>query len=133
MRLLPEVLGDHQASHVDRGLPVLVHAAHHELGTVDVVEGAPALGRASLEGLQGLIVVVGRHEVIEHGTVGNLAGEFHHLHSSCTDVDGDVLGPALLIHVVEFDAVEVHVFAVEGDVLVVKKRANDGHDFLHDS
>ena len=50
VRLLTEVLGDHQAGAVERGLAVAVDAAHDELRAVDVVDRAPGLGRAARQG-----------------------------------------------------------------------------------
>ena len=49
VRLLAEVLGDHQAGAVQRGLAIAVDAAHDELRAVDVGEPPTALGGATLE------------------------------------------------------------------------------------
>jgi hypothetical protein len=103
-------------------------AAHDELGAVDLVDRATGLGGAALERRDRVVVVGGRDEVVEHRTVGDLAGELHHLHAGGADVDGHVLRPTLLVHVVELDAVEVGEHAVEGDGLVGEQRAHHGHD-----
>ncbi len=65
-----------------------------------------------------LVVVDRRDKVVEDDSVSDLPGELHHLHTGCSDVDGHVLGPALLVDVVELDAVEMDELAVVGDVLV---------------
>ena len=131
MWLLAEVLGDHQAGHVKCGLAVLVHAAHHELGPVDVFPLAAGLVGALGECLDGGLVVVGGDQVVQHHAVGDLAGEFHHLHAGGTEVDRHVLRAALLVHVVEFHTVELHELAVHGDGLVREQAAHRGDDLAH--
>ena len=81
--------------------------------------------------LHGPVVVGGRDQVVEHGAVGDLAGQLHHLHAGGADVDRDVLGPALLVHVVELDPVEVHELAVEGDGLVGQQGPHRLDDLAH--
>ena len=82
------------------------------------------LGRAPLPGAPARVRLYdGRHQVVEHHPVGDLTGQLHHLHAGGADVDGHVLGPALLVHVVELDPVEVDELAVEGDRLVGQQRA----------
>src|SRR3989475_6790891 len=58
--------------------------------------------------MQKSLVVGRRHEVVQQHAVGDLAGQLHHLHAGRTDHDRHALAPALLVHVVEFDPVEVH-------------------------
>ncbi len=36
--LLTQILSDHHAGHVERGLTIFVNAAHHQLRSIDVVE-----------------------------------------------------------------------------------------------
>ena len=127
----PEVLGDEQAGSVEGGLAIGIQRAHDELGPVDVVQAAARPRRTPLEMVQGAGVVVGGDEVVEDDAVGDLAGQLHHLHAGGTDVDRHVLGSPLLVDVVELDAVEVDVGAVEGDGLVVQQGAHDGDDLAH--
>ena len=81
MRLLAEVLRDHQPGAVEGRLPVAVDAAHDELRAVDVVDRAAGPRRAALQRLERLGVVGRVDEVVEHDAVGDLAGQLHHLHA----------------------------------------------------
>ena len=73
MGLLAQILGDEQTGAVEGGLAVVVDRANHELGPIDVVDGAADLVGPDGQMLQGLPVVVGRHQVVEHHPVGDLA------------------------------------------------------------
>ena len=118
VRLLAEVLGDHHAGRVESLGTAVSHRTNNQLRSVEVVDTAAGPGRADLEVVHGLAVVLRRDQVVEYHPVGNLAGQLHHLHAGGSDVDGHVLGPALLVDVVQLHPVEVHEVTVEGDRLV---------------
>ena len=75
--------------------------------------------------LQGPVVVGGGDQVVEQHAVGDAPGQLHHLHPGRPDVDGHVLGAALLVHVVQLHAVEVHELAVVGHGLVGQQGPDD--------
>jgi len=59
----------------------MIDGAHDELGTIDVVERASRLRSTDLQVLDRLTVVLGRDEIVQNRSVGDLAGQLHHLHS----------------------------------------------------
>ena len=108
-----------------------MHAAHHQLRAVDVVNAAPSFVGAAAESLHCLGVVLRRDQIVEHDSIGDLAGELHHLHARGTDVDRHFLGTTLLVHIVELDAIQLYEFTVHGDGFVVQQCAHRCDDFAH--
>src|ERR1035441_2170138 len=70
------------------------------------------------------VVVDRRNEVVENYSVSDLPSQLHHLHAGCSEVDRHLLGPALLVDVVELDTVEMDELAVVRDVLVGEQGAD---------
>src|SRR5712692_3537071 len=111
VRLLAEILSDQLASIVQCSRTVLVQRANHELGTIDLLEGATRALGTGAKMFHRFAVVSGRHQIVEQDSVGYLACKLHHLHSSRADVNWNLLGQTVTVNDVDLDVFDLNELA----------------------
>ncbi len=109
----------------------MIHRADDELRPIHIVERPTRFLGATLELFQRIVIVARRNTIIQDRSIGDFAGELHHLRPGRADIDRHIARLTPAMDNVQLNAIDVVEFTMECHPLHVQQAPQDIHRLAH--